>query len=107
MALNPADISVRGQNIGVLEGNRGRVQQAQQFDTQQALAQQQLAEQQRQFDVGLEEARKRAAEAAAQAEQDRWFGIGGSVLGGLTSGGLGIAGRALYPNAKPDDKPVV
>ncbi|OHD27989.1 MAG: hypothetical protein A2Y38_19265 [Spirochaetes bacterium GWB1_59_5] len=95
MAMTAADLTARSQNIGVLEGGRGRVQQQQLADQQDALYRAQMAQNQSQFDTSLEEQRKRAAEAAAQAEQDRWFALGGSALGGLASGGMGIIGRKI------------
>jgi hypothetical protein len=103
MALNPADISVRSQNIGVYEGGRNRTQQAQLADQQEALARAQMAQQQGQFDTTIEEQRRRAAEAAAQAEQDRWLQVGGALTGGLLSGGLGLAGD-IYKAGKGSDK---
>lgn len=79
--LNAADINVRGQNIGVLEGAKGRVQMQQQSDAMDKLNRDKMAQDQSQYNTTMRENRRIAAEAAAKAEEDRWLALGGSALG--------------------------
>ena len=95
MAMNTADLGARGQNIGLLEGARGRTQQDQLADQQAVLAREQMAQQQGQFVTSLEEDRARREEAAKQAAEDRLYGLIGSGIGAAGSIGGGLAGKLI------------
>lgn len=95
MAMNTADLSARGQNIGLLEGARGRTQADQMAAQQEDLARAQMAQQQSQFTTSLEEDRARREEAAKQAAEDRLYGLIGSGIGAAGSIGGGIVGKLV------------
>jgi hypothetical protein len=95
MPINQMTGTVRGQNISVLEGARGRTLQEQLADQQEALARSQMAQQAAQFKAEQDWRREQQRKAEEQAELDRWYGIGGSLAGGALTGGLGLAGNLL------------
>lgn len=92
-AYSPGDQNMRGQNITVFEGERNRTANAQRAALEDKFLRDQMAQKGSQFSRELAWSKQQAAEAAAQAEQNRWFGLGESLLQGTGSAVGGYLGR--------------
>ncbi len=93
--MNPSDLNARQQNIGVLEGARGRALQEQLAAEQAALQRSAQSQQYKMFEEDQAWKDKMAQEAAEQAKQDRLYGLIGGGIGGILGAGGSVLGAGL------------
>jgi len=93
--INQVAGGIRGQNIGKLEGEKGRILTQQIADQQAQLNREALSQNQSQFDARLEYDEAARQAAAEQAASDRLYGLIGSGIGGVLGAGGTVLGAGL------------